>query len=65
MEWSPTQFHERLSVSSMDSIEEVEQYFTEHYDRLCGKYGVLLFMYTVMMTKVNRPVHRFRAYILL
>lgn len=40
----------------MDSIDEVEQYFTQHYDKLSGNYGVLLFMYTVMMTKVNRTV---------
>lgn len=50
-EWSPEEFHERLGVINLDSIEQIEKYYSECFSTLSGKYGVLLFMYTVLLTK--------------
>lgn len=52
LEWSPDEFHERLSVRCFDNIDDVEKYFAESFSYLSGNYGVLLFMYTVLLTKV-------------
>ncbi|XP_055305233.1 ubiquitin carboxyl-terminal hydrolase MINDY-3 homolog isoform X2 [Sitodiplosis mosellana] len=49
--WVPDEFHERLSVHSFDNIEEVEQFYMDNYHVLTGSYGVLKFMYTVLLTK--------------
>lgn len=54
-ELSPKEFHERLGVLNFESIEQVEKYYTENFNALSGPYGVLLFMYTVLLTKV-RPI---------
>lgn len=51
-EWVPDEFHERLSVHMCDNIEEVERFYAENYHVLTGNYGVLKFMYTVLLTKV-------------
>lgn len=48
----PDEFHERLSVRSYDNIEEVQQFYMDNYHVLTGSYGVLKFMYTVLLTKV-------------
>lgn len=53
VEWVPDEFHERLSIQTFDSIAEVEQFYTDHYHILTGNYGVLKFMYTVLLTKVS------------
>ncbi|CAD7091558.1 unnamed protein product [Hermetia illucens] len=50
-ELSPKEFHERLGVLNFESIEQVEKYYTENFNALSGPYGVLLFMYTVLLTK--------------
>lgn len=52
-EWSPEEFHERLSVCSLDNIDDVEKYYAENFETVSGQYGVLLFMYTVFLTKVK------------
>lgn len=52
-EWVPDEFHERLSVHTCDNIEEVERFYAENYHVLTGNYGVLKFMYTVLLTKVS------------
>lgn len=52
-EWVPDEFHERLSIRTCDNIEEVEKFYTDNYHILTGNYGVLKFMYTVLLTKVN------------
>lgn len=52
VEWVPDEFHERLSIQSFDNIEDVEKFYTDHYHILTGNYGVLKFMYTVLLTKV-------------
>lgn len=51
-EWVPDEFHERLSVHMCDNIEEVERFYAANYHVLTGNYGVLKFMYTVLLTKV-------------
>lgn len=53
LEWSPDEFHERLSIHNFENIDDVEKYYAENYHVLSGNYGVLLFMYTVLMTKVS------------
>lgn len=53
LEWSPDEFHERLSIHNFENIDDVEKYYSENYHVLSGNYGVLLFMYTVLMTKVS------------
>lgn len=52
-EWTPDEFHERLTIHCFDNIDDVERYFSDQFYYLTGSYGVLLFMYTVLMTKVN------------
>lgn len=53
LDWSPDEFHERLSIHSFENIDDVERYYSENFNVLIGNYGVLLFMYTVLMTKVR------------
>ncbi|KAM7348603.1 ubiquitin carboxyl-terminal hydrolase MINDY-3 homolog [Cochliomyia hominivorax] len=50
-EVSPEEYHKRLHVVHFNTIEEVEKYYTLNFEVLSGKYGVLLFMYTVLLTK--------------
>ncbi|XP_061392630.1 ubiquitin carboxyl-terminal hydrolase MINDY-3 homolog [Musca vetustissima] len=50
-EVSPDEYHNRLQVIHFNSIEELERYYTHNFDILSAKYGVLLFMYTVLLTK--------------
>ncbi|XP_005175397.3 ubiquitin carboxyl-terminal hydrolase MINDY-3 homolog [Musca domestica] len=50
-EVSPEEYHKRLQVIHFNSIEELERYYTHNFDVLSAKYGVLLFMYTVLLTK--------------
>lgn len=51
-EWTPDQFHERLSVLNLNTIDDVEKYYSENFITLSGHCGVLLFLYTVLLTKV-------------
>lgn len=53
VEWSPDEFHERLTVINFDNIDEIEKYYSENLHMLTENYGVLLFMYAVFLTKVN------------
>lgn len=50
-EVSPEEYHKRLHVIHFNTIEEVEKYYTLNFEVLSAKYGVLLFMYTVLLTK--------------
>lgn len=50
--WVPDEFHERLSLQTWDNIEEVKQFYTDNYHILTGNFGVLKFMYSVLLTKV-------------
>lgn len=50
-EVSPDEYHKRLHVIYFNAIEDVEKYYTQNFEVLSAKYGVLLFMYTVLLTK--------------
>lgn len=52
-EVSSDAYHEGLQVLNFDTIEEVEKYYTEHWQVLSGQYGVMLFLYSVLLTKVR------------
>lgn len=52
-ELTPEQFHERLCVHNIETIDNVEKFYSEHFDVLQEKYGVLLLLYTVLLTKGN------------
>lgn len=62
LDWSPDEFHERLSLHNFENIDDVERYYTENYHFLSGNYGVLLFMYTVLVTKVRCWASFHRSY---
>lgn len=49
--WTPEAFHERLCVTEIDSIDDVEKYYSEQYHVLADECGVLLLLYTVLLTK--------------
>ncbi|CAG9815159.1 unnamed protein product [Phaedon cochleariae] len=44
-------FHEELKVQSFQSIEEVNKYYLDNISKLKAKYGVLLFLYSVIASK--------------
>lgn len=44
-------FHRRLCCLQLDSVAEVQAYYTAHAASLQCTYGVLLFMYSVLLTK--------------
>ncbi|XP_039496827.1 ubiquitin carboxyl-terminal hydrolase MINDY-3 homolog [Drosophila santomea] len=50
-ELSPDEFHERLHTLHFDDIAAVARYYMENYGQLGHTYGVLLFMYSVFLTK--------------
>ena len=51
--WTPEAFHERLCVTELDSIDDVEKYYSEQFHVLADECGVLLLLYTVLLTKVS------------
>uniref|UniRef100_A0A336MR08 carboxylesterase n=1 Tax=Culicoides sonorensis TaxID=179676 RepID=A0A336MR08_CULSO len=44
-------FHERLQIIEMKDIEHVRQLYLDNFNTLENQYGVLLFLYTVLLTK--------------
>lgn len=44
-------FHERLILNDFETIEDVEKFFGDHYSVLSNRYGVLLFLYSILFTK--------------
>lgn len=57
--WVPDEFHERLTIQQFDDINDVRQFYTDNYHVLSGNFGVLKFMYTVMLTKVLTDIFIF------
>ncbi|EDW56088.1 GM22931 [Drosophila sechellia] len=55
-EVSPDEFHERLHTLHFKDIESVARYYMENYGQLAHTYGVLLFMYSVFLTKGSELV---------
>ncbi|KAM8719315.1 hypothetical protein ACLKA7_011947 [Drosophila subpalustris] len=51
LELTPEQFHDRLHTLHFDHISEVARYYMDNYSQLSHTYGVLLFMYSVFLTK--------------
>lgn len=49
--WTPEAFHERLTVTEMEQIDEVEKYYAGQFHVLDEECGVLLLLYTVLLTK--------------
>ena len=47
----PEKFHERLVIRDFETIEEVEKFYSENYGILSNRYGILLFLYSVLFTK--------------
>lgn len=39
---TPEEFHERLYVQTIESIDDVEKYYSDNFSMLSGKFGVLL-----------------------
>lgn len=56
LELTPDQFHERLHTLHFDHIGEVARYYVDNYSQLSNTYGVLLFMYSVFLTKGTEQV---------
>ncbi|KAH8303455.1 hypothetical protein KR059_011445 [Drosophila kikkawai] len=53
---SPDEFHDRLHTLHFDDISGVARYYIQNYDQLAHTYGVLLFMYSVFLTKGSEQV---------
>lgn len=51
--WVPDEFHERLTIHTYDDINDVKQFYTTNFHLLAGNFGVLKFMYSVLLTKVS------------
>lgn len=51
--WSPEMFHERLCVTELEQIDDVEKYYAGNFHVLAEECGVLLLLYTVLLTKVS------------
>lgn len=49
--WNPETFHERLSVNELEQIDDVEKYYAGNFHVLAEECGVLLLLYTVLLTK--------------
>lgn len=48
----PLVFHESLSVLTLDNINDVESYYMDNIHTITMQFGVLLFLYSVIITKV-------------
>ncbi|XP_016994980.2 ubiquitin carboxyl-terminal hydrolase MINDY-3 homolog [Drosophila takahashii] len=55
-ELSPDEFHERLHTLHFEDIGAVARYYVDNYGQLAHTYGVLLFMYSVFLTKGSELV---------
>lgn len=50
-ELTPSVFHEHLIINDFETIEDVEKFYSENYSVLSNRYGVLLFLYSILFTK--------------
>ncbi|XP_055586045.1 ubiquitin carboxyl-terminal hydrolase MINDY-3 homolog [Uranotaenia lowii] len=48
---TPEAFHERLAVTELEQIDDVEKYYAGNFHLLADECGVLLLLYTVLLTK--------------
>lgn len=49
----PLRFHEDLKVHCFQCLDEVDKYYLENVSLLKAQYGVLLFLYSVIISKVR------------
>lgn len=49
----PLRFHEDLKVRCFQCLEEVDKYYLDNIGLLKAQYGVLLFLYSVIASKVR------------
>lgn len=45
------EFHERLVINDFQAIEDVEKFYSENFDILSNRFGILLYLYSVLFTK--------------
>lgn len=50
----PVKFHEELRVHCFHCIDDVIKYYFENIEKLKAQYGVLLFLYSVIASKVGQ-----------
>lgn len=53
VEVDPARFHENLKVHCFQCLDDVNKYYSENTSKLKAQYGILLFLYTVIASKVN------------
>ncbi|XP_057664124.1 ubiquitin carboxyl-terminal hydrolase MINDY-3 homolog [Diorhabda carinulata] len=51
IEIDPSQFHNELKVHCYQCLEDVNKYYCENIAKLKAKYGILLFLYSVIASK--------------
>ncbi|KAG5878374.1 hypothetical protein JTB14_020612 [Gonioctena quinquepunctata] len=51
VEVDPFRFHEELKVQSFQCIDDVNKYYFENISKLKAHYGILLFLYSVIVSK--------------
>lgn len=51
VEIDPSQFHNELKVHCYQCLDEVNKYYCENIAKLKAKYGILLFLYSVIASK--------------
>lgn len=49
----PLRFHEDLDVIAFASLGDVTKYYFDHIATLRGRFGVLLFLYSVILSRVS------------
>jgi ubiquitin carboxyl-terminal hydrolase MINDY-3/4 len=50
-EIAPDVFHASLVINDFETIDEVEKFYSDHYTILSNRFGVLLYLYSVIFTK--------------
>lgn len=52
----PDEYHDRLQVTVLQHSEEVITFYSDHFEVLSGDFGVLVFLYSVLLTKGTENV---------
>lgn len=50
----PMRFHDEIKVRSFQCLDEVDKFYFDNIDLLKTQYGVLLFLYSVIASKVRK-----------
>lgn len=54
-------FHDNVRIRSITNLAEVEKYYLENINILKAQYGILLFLYSVIITKVCHKSNLFNS----